>query len=279
MTKAHRSVSRRSRARQRGKAAVYGLAAVGALGAVAGGVQLATGGSASDAFDETEICIKTNASLVDGLEPGCYARGALKAYLEKPVLGRAAAPVAVSLADPRDDLAPLAVVRTCGAYADLTRKKWYVLSSREMRREAFFVRACGALDMMIRSRPAETSHFADEEMSADDMRALASKAPFRIAESADAPAPGDGMAIENERPGWWRMRLGDQTALLQEIAHADFNKDGVGDILAFAFVGVEDATVGVATVGLVEKASATAAPTFTPRLGEPDGPPAGPAEG
>ena len=34
----------------------------------------------------------------------------------------------------------------------------------------------------------------------------------------------------SDGPGLWRMDMEDQTARLQEIAHADFDNDGVGDI-------------------------------------------------
>ncbi len=260
----------RSAARaQRGRSNAYALAALGAAGAAIGGVQLAVS-PAGERYADTEICILSDAPMVEGLTRGCYKRGDLAAFLKRPVLGRNEAPVAVALADPKDDLAPLAVVRTCAEYDALVGRKWFALSSREMRSQANLIRACGALAMMRRSRPADETYFSDGAMSETDMRAMADGPPFRFAE-ARLEAPSDGAAMSKPAPGVWRLSTGDQIAELHEIAHADFNKDGLGDMLALVSINVVDGTATAAELGLVLKTSADGAVTFAPRSNEAPG--------
>ena len=249
---------------QSGRLAVLGAALAGGAAAVAGGVQLSDQSAAKDA--DFEVCIRADAAMIEGLSPGCYDKKQLKAYRDKLVLGLDGAPVAVALAHPKDDLAPLEIVKTCHAYSEKMDRRWFALSNREMRRQSYFVRACGALEMLIAAEKPERSFFKNGELTRADLKSLAGGPPFRMAERAETAAVET--EIETVKTGGWRLKMSDQAATIIEIAHADFDRDGVGDILAFASIGVTGGTARIAEIGLLQKSSETAPVRFTPSRAE-----------
>ncbi|MEO0398896.1 MAG: hypothetical protein AAF224_05670 [Pseudomonadota bacterium] len=267
---------------QSGKAGVAGIGAMGVAAAAAavGGAQLMTDGHGAGETplklveDRSEVCLIGDMALVKGARGGCYARATLSALQEAAVLGPSGEEVVLTLAHPTDDLAPVAVVRTCAAFRDYREKGWYAFSSREMRREAAFVKSCGALGMLVDSKTPNASLFEGGRLSAADVSAIVGQRPVGITDGVAAPATqaaptekiaaADALAVRGAPAnGAWRVTNGGQKAALQEIAHADFTGDGFGDILLFVAVGVDKATAAAAFLTIVEKTPAATGPLMS----------------
>ena len=225
-----------------------------------------------------ELCLKSGAPFFEGATARCYNRAALMALAEAPITDGSGAPVSVALSHPTDMTAETVISRNCGVYVDLKREGWYALTSSDQRREAYFIRACGALALMLEARPAEIVHFTDGSPSMADMAGFLGGAPFGL-EPPVSEVEGDpieltlGAAPENseagedkeesgapslslgDAPGEWRAVRGDQVVVMQELALADFDGDGVGEILVFSRAGPRDGTAVFYAVGLLEKDS------------------------
>lgn len=236
-------------------------AAIGAVGATGAAVIGSTSFLTVDEATNEKICIKTDVAFVENMNKGCYTKTDLSALMGRNVLDRRGQSVAISFSHPTDDVQGLAVARDCATYADLVDKKYYPISSREMRREDYFKRACGTLRLILSARKPETSFFSNGALARADMDSLAKGPPFKIAESVDdQEVPG---VFEQSEQGWWRMEVESQNVTVQEIAHADFTRDGVGDMLVFVSITVTDGTAQAGRLGLLEKRTASSAIDFT----------------
>ncbi|MEL6359585.1 MAG: hypothetical protein AAFR21_00765 [Pseudomonadota bacterium] len=237
------------------------LTAVGAsLVAVIAATQVAT---PSDESEEkaSGVCLKTNVRMIDGLEPGCYEPEELDLFAERPVMSERGGEVVVSLSHPTDIMAPVANVRTCAKYNEYKDKDWYALSTREAIRQEFFERSCGALQLLREARAPEWTYFDAGEMSSKDIEELAKGPPFAIVES-DAPFAEAEVSLTET--GMWRLSAVSQDAIIQEIAHADFDGDGDGEILGFVVIQVQGGTARASHVGVFEKESEDTPCRFRP---------------
>lgn len=231
--------------------------------------------------DGYELCLKSGAPFFEGASARCYNRAALMALAEAPITDSSGAPVSVALSHPTDMTAENVIGRNCGVYVDLKREGWYALTSSDQRREAYFIRACGALALMLEARPAEIVHFTDGSPSMADMSGFLGGAPFGLEppvspvsevegdpieltlgeapEKSDAgegeESPGAPSLSLGDAPGEWRAVRGDQLVVMQELALADFDGDGVGEILVFSRAGPTDGTAVFYAIGLLEKDS------------------------
>ena len=203
---------------------------------------------------DTRICLRAEIGIAEAQSGSCYTRRDFSAMESSPVRDADGAPVKVSLAHPTDYERDASVAATCAEYRGLTEAGWYALASSEMRREAYFQRACGVLSMLERARAPDLSYFVDGRMHDEDARSLARGAPFGFA--GDENAPAAPAVATSGGDGAWRLDGGDQKAMMQEIAHADFNADGLGDMLVFVSLSVEGGTQTASEVGLVVKRAA-----------------------
>lgn len=249
-----------------GAAAYIGLSPAEKPQADKGAAPLRASTSPARAEDsDPMICLRADIGVAEARNGGCYARRDFAAMASSPVRDTEGTPVKVSLAHPTDYERDASVAATCAEYRGLTEAGWYALATSEMKREAFFQRACGVLSMLERARAPDLSHFVNGRMGDADARSLALAAPFGFGGDENAPAVPATMAPRGE--GAWGLEGGDQKAVVQEIAHADFNADGLGDMLVFVSLSVEGGTATAAEVGLVVKRAAAGPCTYEGALG------------
>ena len=199
----------------------------------------------------TEVCLRTELQFFASAKKGCLNKAEIGGWRTAPVLDNAGAAVQLNMAHPTDLQRDFAIVKTCAEFRAKEASGWYAGSTREMRREAFFSRACGVLSYLLDAKTPQRSFFKDGALTLEDVRSLGEGPPFGIASAEDATdATMDAAPAED---GVWRLSAGPQVARVQEIAHADFNNDGVGDVLAFVAIGVNDASAAAGAVGYLEK--------------------------
>lgn len=280
------------------------IAGLGVIGAATAGILMLAGlpfiefeppSPQSDVDDGYLLCLKSEAPFFKDVSARCYARSELLKLADAPVTDNTGAPVSVTLSHPTDDTAEDVIGRTCGVYFDLKRDGWFALTSRDQRREAYFIRACGALALMMEAAPAEVSHFVDESLSTLDiveflkgtpvgLAPLASNEENNSAELAltdEKSALTDNIAkslnkagendnervepsLEREENGQWRVVGDDQMVSIQELALADFDGDDIAEMLVFIRSGPADGTAVIYAIGLLEKDSADAQLSFQP---------------
>ena len=229
-----------------------GAGAVVAVGAA--GLSVFCGLNECRAPVDYEVCVHDGVTLVEGLAGECRAPVDFAEFLDRPLTDAQGAPVVVSLADPVDDLAPEEDVTTCATYEAKTTAGWYALSGAARRREAYFTRACGALQMLVQAQQPRVSYFVEggleladvANMPMTDMPRIGPGAP---GEYADATVAADG-------PWQWKITGRATELTIQEIAHADFDRDGYGDVLAFVALGARGGTAAAGAPALIEKRSA-----------------------
>lgn len=240
-------------------AAALGVAGIGALV----GVSLDQDEAAPDkaaAGGEYEVCLKTAIGFFEEAGARCYDRAALGALRDRSVLDPGGRAIAVTMTPPADAARPPAQYSTCREYDVARSQDWYAMTTRDMRREAYFTRACGALDLLARAGPARTSHFAGGSPTSEEIAALGGDRLLRM-----GPAPASGTPqIEKAGAAEWRISYGDQRVILQEIANADFDGDGIEEILVFIAARPEGGTATISAVALLEKDSAGGPATLTP---------------
>ncbi len=249
-----------------------GLGAAGALSAAAvtGFVVTRNGGDEADASaaraslanaaGET-VCIKSNVRLVEGMSAACYGRAQYEAMRDRAVINADGAAVRLSLAHPADASAPAETVSTCAEYDSLVAEGWVALTGADMRREEYFRRACGALDMLADARPAQSSNFSGGKAAEADVRSLAAAEAIGFGETL----PSAPVEVASLGEGVWKLTIGQGETMLYEIAHADFTGDGAGEILAYLSVGAAGGTARTGAIGLMEKATADGPCGFRPR--------------
>lgn len=206
-----------------------------------------------------EVCLKTEIPLFQNASAKCYDAQELLALLDQPVLDLQGKTVTLAMTHPSDATIPDRETRTCRDYREMAFDGWFAQTTRDMRREGYFVRACGALDALLNAQAPERSYFTGGSPEDEDMAAL--KGVLRIGE-----AGGDPERVAVAQPGQhqWRIAVDNQFVELQELANADFDNDGIEEILVFLAGGAEGGTVVFYDVGLIQKDMAGAAVTFTP---------------
>ncbi len=255
---------------------VMGLGAAGALSAaVVTGVSVtrpeprtdprpdsrsALAATLANASDET-VCVESNLALVEGMRAACYGRAQYEAMRDRAVIGGDGAPVRLSLAHPTDAAVPAAMASTCAEYDSLVAEGWGALSGADMRREAFFQRACGALTLLVSASPARDSHFAGGKAAPEDVRSMAQGDAIAFGEAAPAAA----IDVVNAGKGVWKLSIGQGETIIYEIAHANFTGDGLGEILAYLSVGAAGGTARAGSIGLIEKPAANGPCVFKAR--------------
>jgi|GEM_PF-1496811 len=242
-----------------GAAAVAGYFGVSSLGPEESAREALTG--SDDGF---ELCLKNEVAFFDGLPAGCYTREELAAFRDAPVIDRSEEEVAVAMTHPSDYSIAPEQCKTCREFSELRWRGWFASSSRDMRREAYFVRACGVLDLLMKAEPASQTYFEEGGPTADEMASIGAERVLRV---GDDPEVDKGpLVVEKAGDAVWRLTTRGQETWLEEIATADFDGDGIAEILAFALATPAAGTAAVAEVVLLEKDSSDLPLVLTPQL-------------
>ncbi len=240
--------------------AIVGAGVAGAAGVAVVGGQIVDGEKSDSGADSTqkEICLKGDLALFEGADARCYSRDDLRALLDRPVIDMQRQPVTLTMTHPTDASIAPASCSTCRDFREMSFDGWYAATSRDIRREGYFIRACGALAALGDAQDARDSFFANGSPTAEEVVALAGT--MRIGEAATG---ADGVHVEKANGYIWRISADAMSLEIHELANADFDNDGVEEILAFSAGSVNGGTASFYDVGLIEKDAPDAAVSFT----------------
>lgn len=231
---------------------IVGLGAFAALsGAVATGVYVNRGGDRAPASARSAgetVCIESNVRLVEGMAPACLTPAQYEALRDNAVIGGDGAPLALNLASPEAE-GQSEVVRSCVDYDARIEDGWHALTGADMRREEYFARACNSLALLVKAKPARSTHFDGGRADKADLRSMAMGDAVAFGEVA----PSADVAVEAIDRGVWKVTIGAGETIVYEIAHADFTGDGLGEILAYVSVGSPGGTARIGAIGFLEK--------------------------
>ena len=242
------------------------VGAIGALAAATTGVVMTRGEHAQTAPPASAmarsgvetVCVQTNVRLVEGMSRGCLTSAQFEALRDRAVIGGDGEPVEFAMAGP-DASTATQQVRNCAEFDSLSKAGWYALSNADIRRAAYFERACGALSMLVSAKPARASHFVGGRASDADVRSMAGEASFGLGEATAVSA------ITEIDEGVWKLSSPVAESTVFEIAHADFNGDGFGEILAYISTGAAGGSARAGLIGFIEKADAAGPCVFKAR--------------
>lgn len=213
---------------------------------------------AADPSNHAVICLKSDLVFFEDVETQCLSRDALRALADAPVADLSGQSVVMTMTHPTDlSIEPTECV-TCRDYREMQFDGWFAMTARDMRREAYFRRACGVLAALADARPAEQSYFVDGSPAAEGVATLAEVIRF------GELGPAEVLTVEREESHQWRIGADTLTVVLQELANADFDNDGIEEILAFTAGTPEGGSAAFYEVGLIERDGADAALRFTP---------------
>jgi hypothetical protein len=206
-----------------------------------------------------EVCLKTQMPLFEKASAKCYGHEALLALMDERILDLQGNPVTATMTHPSDMSVPSRNLNTCRDYRELSFDGWYAATTREMRREGYFVRACGALSAMFDAQAAGREYFTNGSPESEEVASL--KGVLRIGETA---ADIDAVVVEQPGAFQWRIAADSQFVEIQELANADFDNDGIGEILVFLAGGTNGGSALFYDVGLIQKDAAEAPLEFSP---------------
>ncbi len=248
-------------------AALGVVAAVAYIGVSFTNSEKSAHGRSIENDDGFALCLKNEVAFFEGLPAGCYSRAELAEFRDAPVIDRGEKAVAVAMTHPSNASIAPEQCTTCREFSELRWRGWFASSSYDMRREAYFVRACGVLDLLMKAEPASLNYFEESGLTADEIAAIGADAVLRV---GGDPEIDKGtlvvLVVEKAGDAVWRLTTGGQETRLEEIATADFDGDGIAEILAFLVAGPAHGTARVAEVALLEKDSSDSPLVLTPQL-------------
>lgn len=217
-------------------------------------------GEAAQGSETDAVCLRRDLGLDLGDGAQCISRLDLPALLDRKLIDSTGEAAEMTYASPTDAAAAL-VVSSCRDYLDLRARGYFAPTTRDMRREGFFQRACGALRMLASSSPAAASNFVGDSLSRVDVADMAARGQFRLGPD-DRETLVDAVDVVADGDGVWRYATNVESVVIQEIAFADFNADSLGDVLVFVAIGARGGTASANVLGYVEKTSPEGPPSF-----------------
>ncbi|MEZ5891805.1 MAG: hypothetical protein R3C58_01455 [Parvularculaceae bacterium] len=204
-----------------------------------------------------EVCLKSDLVFFKDAPAKCYAPADVRALADHQVLDSGGEPASLAMVHPTDaTMAPMDC-RTCAQYREARFDGWFVESARDMRREAYFVRACGVLAAIAEAQAAKESYFTNGSPAEAEVAALASTMSFGEPQS-------ENQLVAKGSNHVWMITSGPATIAMQELANADFDNDGVEEILVTFTGGLAGGTAAYHDVGYLEKDGPGAALAFSP---------------
>lgn len=202
------------------------------------------------------VCLKRDLPFIAGDQSGCHKRSDFAEWRKTALVDPSRGALSMTMSSPRDATMPAKDVTTCREFSERRYDGWYAMTSRDMRREAFFVRACGVIELLSNAREAKVSYFTDDTMSTGDVASISAAQILRLG-SDPATDPADP-EIEQTGDSAWRLSIGGQTSYFTEIAGLDFDGDETLEILAFFSAGPDEATARISELVLIERDAANA---------------------
>ncbi len=208
--------------------------------------------SVASAADDVKFCFPR----IVRTEDGCTSREALLSGEARP-FDRSVATgewraVSLNMADPEDFAAPPEAIETCDGFIAARRKGMGAMSSADMVRESRFLEFCGLMSLARLAAPARFSRFSDDMLSQQDFsRIPETQWPALNDSFEEAPA----LKRSTEDPRLWQLEAPEVTARLHDIAHADFDDDGEGEILLYVTARARGGSAGFATYAIADYAA------------------------
>ena len=155
-------------------------------------------------------------------------------------------------------------VQTCKEYDDAISAGYYALSSFDMKMEAFFKHQCGLLQSLSKAMIAEKSFIEHPRAGIVDLTLL----PFSLFPAPEGPPTPTISSVTYQDKiddGTIRIKRLSQNSLLVEeqqggmgqrlieVVRADFNGDGVEDILLFEYIYATHGTFGYGDIRLLTR--------------------------
>jgi hypothetical protein len=157
-------------------------------------------------------------------------------------------------------------VRTCKEYDTAIQSGYYALTNFDIKMSTFFEYQCGVLSSLEAATTPECSFIADPRAGIVDLQLI----PFSFFPSfGDAPQ-------ENDSAATYQCKVDDGTIVIKrlrqntlcveepegmgqqliEVARADFNSDGIEDILLFEYCYATHGTLGLGGIRILTRKTA-----------------------
>lgn len=243
------------------KTIAMGAGAVGAAGIAVITPPILNNNSTEEAIKESDqysLCLKADLQLFKGADARCYNRKEIYSLLDKPLVNRDGASVSVRLTHPSDASIAPNDATTCRQYREYMFDGWFAMTSRDMRREGYFKRACGVLTALFEAQKASTQFFANGSPTDEEIAGLAPT--MRMGEASNL---AESISVSRSDGYRWEINIGEQTVFLTELANADFDNDGIEEILGYSAGVMAGGSARFYHVGLIEKDNADAPLRFT----------------
>ena len=233
----------------------------------------------------TEICFLNDAPYFSALAQGCYPQSIIQDLRTRDLVNRRGATISVTLSSPPAAPEAEETCTSCEDYEQRRRLGWFALTNRDQRREAFFERACGFLTVLEKGEVPEQTFFAGGRLSRDDLASLESRSVFQMAalpparaaqssisegtvastndvaemissdnaeNTSEATTSSNAWAIEADGDSW-SLSLPNQSVRFEPLVHADFNNDGLGDILVYMAAQMTEGTANQGELAVLTK--------------------------
>lgn len=158
------------------------------------------------------------------------------------------------------------IVRTCEEYERARTEGYYARTTFAIKMAANFEHQCGLLKALERASIASESYIENPKVGITDLDLLPigffprfpdGDSPF----SPDSKSYQDevergGLVVKGLKRNWLRIQQPEGMGhVLVEAARADFNGDGIEDILLFEYCYATHGTMGVGFVGIITRKS------------------------
>lgn len=171
----------------------------------------------------------------------------------------------VTLTKKRDDTV---YVRTCREYDDARKQGYYANSNFDYKMSLFFMLPCGLLNVLEKASVPKQNFISDAKVSILNLELL----PFQIfaenlagQSSWDAPRDlettyqqkidNQELVVIEKRQNVLHVEESDMGQTLKEMVRADFNNDGIEDVLLFEHNYVKKATFASAGIIVLTRKS------------------------